>query len=72
MIRHPRVVVIAEAGVNHNGSLERALRLVDVAAEAEADVVKFQTFKAGEVVSRKARKAPTSSPRPTPARVSLK
>jgi N-acetylneuraminate synthase len=57
MIRHPRVMVIAEAGVNHNGSLERALRLVDVAAEAEADVVKFQTFKAGEVVSRRARKA---------------
>lgn len=51
------VLIIAEAGVNHNGSLERALRLIDIAAEAGADVVKFQTFKAGEVVSRKARKA---------------
>lgn len=51
------VLVIAEAGVNHNGSLESALRLIDIAAEAGADVVKFQTFKAGEVVSRNARKA---------------
>lgn len=51
------VLLIAEAGVNHNGSLERALRLVDIAAEAGVDVVKFQTFKAGAVVSRNARKA---------------
>ena len=37
--------VIAEAGVNHNGSLDMALRLIDIAAEAGADIVKFQTFK---------------------------
>lgn len=51
------VYIIAEAGVNHNGSLDAALRLVDVAAEAGADAVKFQTFKAGAIISRHAPKA---------------
>ncbi len=49
--------VIAEAGVNHNGSLNLAKELIDVAAEAGADAVKFQTFKAEEVISRNAPKA---------------
>ncbi len=42
------VYIIAEAGVNHNGSLDNAFRLIDAACEAKADAVKFQTFKPGE------------------------
>jgi N-acetylneuraminate synthase len=50
--------IIAEAGVNHNGSVDVALKLIDVAAEAGADAIKFQTFRAEAVISRSARKAP--------------
>ncbi len=50
-------VVVAEAGVNHNGSLQLALELVDVAAQAGADVVKFQTFDAARLVTASAAKA---------------
>ena len=52
-----KTLIIAEAGVNHNGSIEFAKKLVDVAAEAGADAVKFQTFNAVNIVSRNARKA---------------
>lgn len=45
------VFIIAEAGVNHNGDLQKALQLVDVAAQAGANAVKFQTFKAEQVVT---------------------
>lgn len=52
-----RVFIIAEAGVNHNGSLEIAKALVDAAAQAGADAVKFQTFKTSNLVSKSAQKA---------------
>ena len=52
-----RVTVIAEAGVNHNGDIELARRLVEEAAAAGADLVKFQTFSASRLVTRVARKA---------------
>jgi N-acetylneuraminate synthase len=53
----PRTLIIAEAGVNHDGDLEKALALIDAAAEAHADIVKFQTFSADRLVSRTAAKA---------------
>jgi N-acetylneuraminate synthase len=49
--------IIAEAGVNHNGDLDLARRLVDVAADAGADAVKFQTFRASEIASPAAPRA---------------
>jgi N,N'-diacetyllegionaminate synthase len=52
-----KVIIIAEAGVNHNGSIELAKKLIDEAAEAGADYVKFQTFKTEKLVSSKAKKA---------------
>jgi len=56
-VDNPSVFIIAEAGVNHNGSLEMAMKLIDVAADAGADAVKFQTFKADKVISMLAPKA---------------
>jgi len=49
--------IIAEAGVNHNGSVKSTKKLIDVAKDAEADAVKFQTFKAENVVIKNAEKA---------------
>ncbi|MFT5236734.1 MAG: N,N'-diacetyllegionaminate synthase [Flavobacteriaceae bacterium] len=52
-----RVIIIAEAGVNHNGDINTAKLLIDAAAYAKVDYVKFQTFKADTIVSPSAKKA---------------
>ena len=52
-----KVFVIAEAGVNHNGNIKIAQKLIDIASEAGADAVKFQTFKTESLVCRDAEKA---------------
>ncbi|MEO8475080.1 MAG: N-acetylneuraminate synthase [Chryseolinea sp.] len=57
MVEQAKVIIIAEAGVNHNGDIGLAKKLIDTAAEAGADYVKFQTFKAEKLVSPSARKA---------------
>jgi len=54
---YKKTFIIAEAGVNHNGSLELAKKMIDAAVAAGVDAVKFQTFKAEKVVSRYAPKA---------------
>jgi N-acetylneuraminate synthase/N,N'-diacetyllegionaminate synthase len=52
-----KIIIIAEAGVNHNGDFENAKKLILAAANAGADYVKFQTFKADKLVSKDAQKA---------------
>lgn len=52
-----RPIIIAEAGVNHNGSLQTALKMVDAAADANVDYIKFQTFKAERLVTAESRTA---------------
>jgi N,N'-diacetyllegionaminate synthase len=56
-LKSHKTLIIAEAGVNHNGSLDLAKNLVDAASQAGADVVKFQTFKAVSLVTENATKA---------------
>ena len=51
------VIIIAEAGVNHNGNLDNAFKLIDAAVDAGVDYVKFQTFKSEKLVSKSAKKA---------------
>ena len=50
-------LIIAEAGVNHNGSIDLAKQLINAAADAGVDLVKFQTFKTENLVSQSAKKA---------------
>ena len=52
-----KVLIIAEAGVNHNGSVERAIEMIDVALEAGADIIKFQTFSADKLARKDAQLA---------------
>jgi len=52
-----RTIIIAEAGVNHNGDINLAKKLIDAAAKANVDYVKFQTFKSDKVVSKSAKRA---------------
>jgi len=56
-INEDRCFIIAEAGVNHNGSIKFAKKLIDVAKEAKVDAIKFQTFKVGNVATKYAPKA---------------
>ena len=51
-----KVIIIAEAGVNHNGDMDLAKALIDAAADAGVDYVKFQTFSAEKLVSKDAKK----------------
>ena len=52
-----KTIIIAEAGVNHNGDIAKAKALIDKGAEAGVDYVKFQTFKAGNLVTNQAKRA---------------
>ncbi|MDU6659397.1 MAG: N-acetylneuraminate synthase [Capnocytophaga sp.] len=56
-LKQNKVIVIAEAGVNHNGDIAKAKTLIDKGAEAGVDYVKFQTFKAGNLVTKQAKRA---------------
>ena len=52
-----KITVIAEAGINHNGSIKKAFQLVDVAKKSNADFVKFQTYKTNNLLMTDAKKA---------------
>ena len=52
-----KTLIIAEAGVNHNGNLKKAIKLVDVAKNCGADIIKFQTFSSSEITTSNAPKA---------------
>ena len=54
-LKNNHTFIIAEAGINHNGKIHLAKKLVDISKEAGADAVKFQTFKAKDVISKYAK-----------------
>jgi len=56
-LKQNKVFIIAEAGVNHNGSIDLAKRLIEVAVNSGANAVKFQTFKAENLVAKNTQKA---------------
>ncbi len=56
-MNNKKTIIIAEAGINHNGSLNQAKELIDVASESGADYVKFQTFNTEDLVTKHAKKA---------------
>ena len=55
-MKNNHTFIIAEAGINHNGKIHLAKKLVDISKKAGADAVKFQTFKAKDVISKYAKK----------------
>ena len=55
-MKQKKVLIIAEAGVNHNGSIIKAKKLIDLAKQAGADFIKFQIFSANKLVTKKAKK----------------
>ena len=57
MVKNNHIIIIAEAGVNHNGSMDLAKQLIEVAADSGADYVKFQSFTTDKLVSKEAHKA---------------
>ena len=52
MFKSKKVFIIGEAGVNHNGSLKKAIKLIDIAVKAKVDAIKFQTFLPGELTGK--------------------
>ena len=55
--KNHKVIIIAEAGVNHDGSLDKAKKLIDAASSAGADYVKFQTYKVSKLILKSTPKA---------------
>jgi sialic acid synthase SpsE len=52
-LKKNKTIIIAEAGVNHNGNMNLAYKLIDIAAESKADYIKFQTYSTDDLVQKK-------------------